>query len=59
MPTPDLPLVSTPAPMSVRQWLWLGVVQDRPAAIALLAGLVLLGFSVLLGAIWLGFMVTD
>jgi excisionase family DNA binding protein len=26
---------------SVRQWLWMGLVQDRPLAIALLAGLVL------------------
>jgi excisionase family DNA binding protein len=28
--------------LSVRQWFWAGLVQDRPAAIALLAGLVLL-----------------
>jgi excisionase family DNA binding protein len=27
--------------LSVRQWLWMGLVQDRPVAIALLAGLVL------------------
>lgn len=27
--------------LSLRQWFWMGLIQDRPVAIALLAGLVL------------------
>ena len=33
--------------ISVRQWLWIGLTQDRPAAIALLAGFLLLVLSAL------------
>jgi len=32
-------------PSSIRQWFWMGLVQDRPTAIALLAGLILLVLS--------------
>jgi excisionase family DNA binding protein len=53
-PTAVLRPISPAAPgISVRQWLWMGLVQDRPAAIALLAGLVLLGFSALVAGICL------
>jgi len=31
----------------VRQWFWIGLVQDRPMVIALLSSLVLLGFAAL------------
>jgi excisionase family DNA binding protein len=40
-----------PERQSVRQWLWTGLVQDRPAAIALLSGLVLLTLSALVAAL--------
>lgn len=33
--------------LSVRQWFWMGLVQDRPLVIALLASLILLGLSAL------------
>ncbi len=40
--------VSRQAPgTSLRQWFWMGLVQDRPFVIALLSGLVLLGLSAL------------
>ena len=38
----------TPPPrqsLSVREWFWTGLLQDRPIAIALLSGLILLGLS--------------
>jgi hypothetical protein len=38
---------------SVRQWFWMGLVQDRPTTIALLAGLLLLGLSALVAGICL------
>ncbi len=42
------PSVSRQAPgTSLRQWFWMGLVQDRPFVIALLSGLVLLGLSAL------------
>jgi hypothetical protein len=37
----------TPPSLSVRQWFWTGLVQDRPTVIAWLSGLVLLGLSAL------------
>ncbi len=40
--------VSRQAPgTSLRQWFWMGLVQDRPFVIVLLSGLVLLGLSAL------------
>jgi hypothetical protein len=39
--------------LSVRQWFWMGLVQDRPMAIALLAGLVLLILSALVAGVCL------
>lgn len=45
-PPPAASLPTPPAP-SVRQWFWMGLIQDRPLAIALLAGLVLVGLSAL------------
>ena len=39
--------------LSVRQWLWSGLIQDRPAAIALLSGLVLLALSALVAGLCL------
>ena len=38
---------------TVRQWFWMGLVQDRPTAIALLSGLVLLALSALAAGICL------
>jgi excisionase family DNA binding protein len=38
---------------TLRQWFWMGLVQDRPAAIALLSGLVLLALSALVAGICL------
>ena len=40
-----------PQDLSVRQWLWAGLTQDRPAAIALLAGFLLLALSALVAGI--------
>ena len=37
--------------LSVRQWFWMGLVQDRPVAIALLAGLALLLLSALVAGL--------
>jgi hypothetical protein len=37
----------SPPRLSVRQWFWIGLIQDRPLVIALLSGLVLLGLSAL------------
>jgi len=37
--------------LSVRQWFWMGLVQDRPVAIALLAGLVLSLLSALVAGL--------
>jgi excisionase family DNA binding protein len=39
--------------MTLRQWFWMGLVQDRPAAIALLSGLVLLALSALVAGMCL------
>lgn len=38
---------------TVRQWFWMGLVQDRPTALALLSGLVLLGLAALAAGICL------
>jgi excisionase family DNA binding protein len=38
---------------TVRQWFWMGLVQDRPIAITLLSGLVLLALSALVAGICL------
>jgi hypothetical protein len=35
--------------LSVREWFWTGLIQDSPLAIALLAGLILLGLSAVIG----------
>lgn len=35
--------------MSLRQWFWIGLIQDRPIAVALLSGLILLGLCALIG----------
>jgi excisionase family DNA binding protein len=44
--------VPPPRPtLSVRQWFWTGLLQDRPVAIALLSGLVLLGLSALVAGV--------
>ncbi len=37
---------------SLRQWFWMGLVQDRPFVIALLSGLVLLGLSALAAGVF-------
>lgn len=51
-PMPALHRPSPPAPdLSVRQWFWMGLVQDRPLAIALLSGLTLLALSALVAGI--------
>jgi hypothetical protein len=34
---------------SLRQWFWTGLIQDRPIAVALLSGLILLGLCALIG----------
>ena len=47
------PAPSVPPATTVRQWFWMGLVQDRPAAIALLSGLVLLGLAALAAAVCL------
>ena len=47
---PHPPSLVPPNP-SVRQWFWMGLVQDRPAAIALLSGLVLLILSALVAGL--------
>jgi hypothetical protein len=39
--------------LSLRQWFWTGLVQDRPAAIALLSGLILLTLSALVAGLCL------
>jgi hypothetical protein len=39
--------------LTLRQWFWMGLVQDRPVAIALLSGLVLLALSALVAGICL------
>jgi hypothetical protein len=39
--------------MSLRQWLWAGLLDDSPFAIGLLFGIVLLGISALAGAVYL------
>ena len=44
------PALVPPNP-SVRQWFWMGLVQDRPVAIALLSGLVLLILSALVAGL--------
>jgi hypothetical protein len=51
--TEDRSPSSVPSAPSVRQWFWMGLVQDRLTAIALLAGLVLLGLSALVAGICL------
>ncbi len=40
-----------PDRLSIRQWFWIGLVQDRPAAIALLAGLILSLLSALVAGL--------
>jgi hypothetical protein len=47
------PPASTPPAQTLGQWLWMGLVQDRPSAIALLSGLVLLALSALAAGICL------
>jgi hypothetical protein len=49
------PIVQSRSPecLSVRQWFWTGLVQDRPIAIALLSGLVLLLLSGLVAGLCL------
>lgn len=42
-----------PPAQTLRQWFWMGLVQDRPSAIALLSGLVLLALSALVAGICL------
>lgn len=44
-----------PQDLSVRQWFWTGLIQDRPLAIAILSGLVLLVLSALVAG--MGFIV--
>jgi hypothetical protein len=39
--------------LSVRQWFWVGLVQDQPVVLALLSGLVLLGLAALAAGICL------
>ncbi len=40
-----------PDRLSIRQWFWIGLVQDRPVAIALLAGLILSLLSALVAGL--------
>ena len=42
-----------PPAQTLRQWFWMGLVQDRPSAIALLSGLALLALSALAAGICL------
>jgi excisionase family DNA binding protein len=42
-----------PAPLSVRQWLWNGLTQDRPIAILVLFGLVLLTLGAMVAGVCL------
>lgn len=44
---PSRPVLRDEPRRSVRQWFWMGLIQDRPLVIALLSGLVLLGLSAL------------
>lgn len=43
----------TPPAQPLRQWFWMGLVQDRPFSLALLSGLVLLALSALVAGICL------
>lgn len=44
--------MATPRPsLSVREWFWSGLIQDRPMTIALLSGIVLLGLAALVAGI--------
>jgi hypothetical protein len=43
----------TPPAQPLRQWFWMGLVQDRPFTLALLSGLVLLALSALVAGICL------
>ncbi|MCX5645813.1 MAG: hypothetical protein NTZ17_14220 [Phycisphaerae bacterium] len=47
------PPSGAPPTETLRQWFWMGLVQDRPAALALLSGLVLLALSALVAGICL------
>jgi excisionase family DNA binding protein len=47
------PPASTPPAQTLGQWFWMGLVQDRPSAIALLSGLALLALSALAAGICL------
>jgi excisionase family DNA binding protein len=46
----DSPPPGAGHPASMRQWFWMGLIQDRPLALALLAGLTLLTLSALVAA---------
>ena len=37
--------------MSIREWFWTGLIQDRPEAIALLSGLALLALSAVVAGV--------
>jgi excisionase family DNA binding protein len=46
------PRAAAPRPsLSVREWFWSGLIQDRPVTIALLSGIVLLGLAALVAGI--------
>lgn len=46
------PRTATPRPsLSVREWFWSGLIQDRPTTIALLSGIVLLGLAALVAGV--------
>jgi excisionase family DNA binding protein len=56
--TPSAPRRPGPAAapsQSLRQWFWMGLIQDRPTTIALLASLILLGLSALAAGICLAY----
>ncbi|MBM4026784.1 MAG: hypothetical protein FJ280_15470 [Planctomycetes bacterium] len=47
----SLPAARAVERLSVRQWFWMGLVQDRPAVIALLSGLILLLLAALVAGL--------
>jgi len=52
-PVPHYRLPASAAPLSIREWFWTGLTQDRPIAIFLLFGLALLVLAAVVGGIWL------
>jgi hypothetical protein len=52
-PVPHYRVPASAAPLSVREWFWTGLTQDRPIAIFLLFGLAVLLLTALVAGIWL------